>query len=81
MMSPAFRMRSRKTRVWSISLEGSRDTPLRIAARQGRAEICKTLLEHKTDPNDWENGNGYPISTMPSSILRLSGFCSTPRLT
>lgn len=43
------------------SLEGSRYTPLRVAADKGRTEICKILLEHKADPNDWENGGGYPI--------------------
>ncbi|MBI3411361.1 MAG: ankyrin repeat domain-containing protein [Planctomycetes bacterium] len=43
------------------ALEGSKHTPLRIAARHGRVEICKILLEHKADPNDWENGTGYPI--------------------
>ncbi len=27
----------------------------------GRVEICKLLLEHKADPNAFEEGNGYPI--------------------
>jgi ankyrin repeat protein len=43
------------------SLQGSNSTPLRVAARQGRAEICKILLDHKADPNDWDNGCGYPV--------------------
>lgn len=43
------------------SLGGSPHTPLRVAAGQGRTAICKLLLEHKADPNDWENGNGFPI--------------------
>jgi ankyrin repeat protein len=49
------------------SLEGPKkmlrtsNTPLRVAARYGRTEICKILLEHKADPNDWENGAGFPI--------------------
>jgi serine/threonine-protein phosphatase 6 regulatory ankyrin repeat subunit B len=45
----------------SNSLNGSEHTPLRIAASQGRTEICKILLENKADPNDWENGDGFPI--------------------
>jgi ankyrin repeat protein len=43
------------------SLNGSQYTPLRIAARHSRTEMCKILLKHKADPNDWENGTGYPI--------------------
>jgi ankyrin len=43
------------------ALNGSRWTPLRFAAEYERVEICKILLEHKADPNDWENGGGYPI--------------------
>jgi ankyrin repeat protein len=43
------------------SLNGSRSTPLRVAARQGNAEICKILLEYKADPNDWKNRDGLPI--------------------
>src|SRR4029077_12413942 len=43
------------------SLNGSGHTPLRIAAQCGRTEICKILLDHKADPNDWENGGGFPV--------------------
>lgn len=43
------------------SLEGSERVPQRIAARHGRVEICKILLQHNADPNDWENGTGFPI--------------------
>jgi ankyrin repeat protein len=43
------------------ALNGSRNTPLRVAAGQGRTEICKILLGHMADPNDWENGVGFPI--------------------
>jgi ankyrin repeat protein len=43
------------------SLNGSRFTPLRVAAGQGHAEICKILLEYKADPNDWKNRDGLPI--------------------
>jgi ankyrin repeat protein len=43
------------------ALEGSQFTPLRIAAMKGRTEICRILLENKADPNDWENGQGFPI--------------------
>jgi ankyrin repeat protein len=43
------------------SLEGSRYSPLRIAARHGHTQICKVLLRNNADPNDWENGRGFPI--------------------
>lgn len=42
-------------------LRGAQSVPLRIAVRTGRTEICKLLLEHKADPDDFEQGNGYPI--------------------
>jgi ankyrin repeat protein len=44
-----------------VNLAGARYKPLRIAARLGRNEICKVLLEHKGDPDDWGNGLGFPI--------------------
>jgi ankyrin repeat protein len=37
-------------------------TPLRLAARLGRVEICKLLLEHKADPNEIDRGSGYPVA-------------------
>ncbi len=41
--------------------DGARSMPLRVAARTGRVEICKILLANKADPDDWENGGGFPI--------------------
>lgn len=46
---------------WANKRDGSSTVPLRIAARFGRDAICKLLLEHKADPDDFENGVGYPI--------------------
>jgi hypothetical protein len=50
-----------KDSSWVNKCRGARSVPLRIAARTGRVEICKLLLEHKADPDDFEQGNGYPI--------------------
>jgi ankyrin repeat protein len=46
---------------WVNKRRGAQHVPLRVAARTGRVEICKLLLEHKADPNAFEEGNGYPI--------------------
>ncbi len=46
---------------WVNKRRGAQQVPLRVAARTGRVEICKLLLEHKADPNAFEEGNGYPI--------------------
>lgn len=35
--------------------------PLRVAARTGREAICRLLLQHNADPNDFEKGAGFPI--------------------
>lgn len=40
---------------------GAIGTPLRIAARTGRFDICKVLLAAKADPNDFEYYAGKPI--------------------
>jgi ankyrin repeat protein len=40
---------------------GAQDIPLRLAARLGRVKICKLLLEHGADPDDSEQGCGFPI--------------------
>lgn len=50
-----------KDASWVNRCRSSQSVPLRIAARTGRTEICKLFLEHKADPNDFEQGNGYPI--------------------
>ena len=39
----------------------SPSVPLRIAAGEGRESICKLLIKHKADPNDFERGMGFPI--------------------
>jgi ankyrin-2 len=40
---------------------GAQMLPLRLAAREGRTEICKMLLDDKADPDDIEEGCGYPV--------------------
>ncbi len=40
---------------------GAQWLPLRLAASEGRTEICKLLLAHKADPVDLKKGNGYPV--------------------
>jgi hypothetical protein len=39
----------------------AQSVPLRVAARTGRTDICKLLLDNKADPNDFEKGSGIPI--------------------
>lgn len=46
---------------WVNKCRGSQSVPLRVAARTGGESICKLLLKHKADPNDFEGGCGYPI--------------------
>jgi ankyrin repeat protein len=46
---------------WVNKTRGAQSVPLRLAARTGRVEICKLLLEHKAEPDSFEEGNGYPI--------------------
>ncbi len=46
---------------WVNKKRGAQSVPLRVAARAGRVEICRLLLEHKADPNAFEEGMGYPI--------------------
>lgn len=36
-------------------------SPLRLAAHTSRAKICKLLLDHEADPDDFAGGGGYPI--------------------
>jgi len=40
---------------------GAQMLPLRLAAREGRTEICKVLLQFKADPHDIDGGCGYPV--------------------
>jgi hypothetical protein len=47
--------------AWVNRRRGAQTVPLRVAARTGRIEICRLLLEHKSDPNAFEEGMGYPI--------------------
>jgi ankyrin repeat protein len=47
--------------LWVNKRRGAQSVPLRVAARTGRVEICTLLLQHKADPNAFEEGNGYPI--------------------
>ena len=46
---------------WVNNSGGAQSVPLRLAARKGRVEICRLLLEHKADPNAFEEGCGFPI--------------------
>ena len=46
---------------WVNKCRDSQSVPLRLAARTGREEICKLLLKHKANPDDFERGTGYPI--------------------
>ena len=45
---------------WVNKCRGAQSVPLRVAARTGRDEICKLLLKHKADPDNFGFG-GYPI--------------------
>jgi ankyrin repeat protein len=52
----------------------SRHAPLRLAARTGRVEICRLLLEHGADPDSFAEGVGYPIlvnAVRHSDIVKL----------
>lgn len=51
----------KKDDTWVNQPGAGRSLPLRLAAETGHAEICKLLLEHKADPDKFEEGNGYPI--------------------
>jgi len=55
------KQRLAKDASWVNKRRGAQSVPLRIAARTGRVEICKLLLTHGADPNDFENGMGFPI--------------------
>ncbi|HHK41544.1 MAG TPA: ankyrin repeat domain-containing protein [Planctomycetaceae bacterium] len=46
---------------WVNYTEGSHSAPLRVAARIGRTEICKLLLEHRADPDSFASAVGFPI--------------------
>lgn len=45
---------------WVHKTEEYQITPLRRAAQIGHLEICKLLLAHKADPDDFEEEGGYP---------------------
>lgn len=47
--------------AWVREFERRTESPLRTAARYGRVDICKLLLEHKADPDEFELGSGWPI--------------------
>ena len=40
---------------------GAQQVALRVAAREGRVDICKLLLHHGSDPDDFKHGLGIPI--------------------
>ncbi len=46
---------------WVNKTQGSGTVPLQLAARIGRVEICKLLLEHDADPDSFASGYGWPI--------------------
>ncbi len=46
---------------WVNEKGGGQSVPLRLAARTGRTQICKLLLDRNADPDSFEEGNGYPI--------------------
>ncbi len=50
-----------KDDAWVNQPEDDQPPPLRLAADIGHVEICKLLLEHKADPDAFEEGNGFPI--------------------
>jgi cytohesin len=56
---PRIREALQKDPRLATSADGARS--LRVAAAEGHTKICKVLLAHKADPNDWANGTGYPI--------------------
>ena len=63
-----------KDASWVNKTRGAQSVPLRLAARTGRLEICKLLLDHKADPDAFEKGNGYPImvdAVAHPSIVKL----------
>ncbi len=47
--------------LWVNKTRGAQSVLLRLAAQTGRIEICKLLLEHKANPDSFDEGNGYPI--------------------
>jgi ankyrin repeat protein len=49
------------------------ETPLFVAARQGRADLVALLLEHGADPNARRSVGGAPIETAAPfpEVLRL----------
>lgn len=46
---------------WVNKHRGAQSVPMQVAARTGRIQICKLLLEHKADPDAFDESNGYPI--------------------
>ena len=63
-----------KDASWVNKCRDAQSVPLRIAARTGRAAICKLLLENKADPDDFEQGSGYPImfdGVRHAAVVRL----------
>ncbi len=55
------RQQLEKDDSWVNKLRGAPSVPLRVAARTGREEICKLLLKHKADPDNFEQQAGFPI--------------------
>ena len=47
--------------TWVNRTQGAQSVPLRLAARIGRIEICRLLLEHNADPDSFASGVGWPI--------------------
>lgn len=46
---------------WVNDPKGAQTVPLRLAARAGRTEICRLLLQHGADPDSFDEGTGFPI--------------------
>jgi ankyrin repeat protein len=55
------RQQQEKDDSWVNKCRDAPAVPLRIAARTGHDQICRLLLEHKADPNDFKQGCGYPV--------------------
>ena len=47
--------------TWVNRTQDAQSVPLRLAARIGRIEICRLLLEHNADPDSFASGVGWPI--------------------
>jgi ankyrin repeat protein len=56
-----FRAALEKDDSWVNKPLGAKMSPLRFAVMTGRFDISKLLLDHKSDVDNFDEGNGFPI--------------------